>query len=342
MSRRLIKKTLGLCGGASLARRLTRYRPRILMYHGLTQDGDVRDWTQVHVDNFRAQMGYLKSAFHPISLEKLVDSLETGDISPLAVAVTFDDGYKSNLELALPILHEFGIPATIFVTSGFIAGESAAPAYLWPDLITMILLSIPENELDLNRLDAGKFAFSTLAERYTARNRLAEYLKTVENHKKDEIVDWMQKTYGRHIAYDRFPHFRPLSLDDLRRLAGNDLVTIGAHSRTHPILSRLKEEDLAPEIVGGKEDLERMTGRMVTQFAYPNGRRQDINKATLDITARHFSSAVTTEAGLSRSGMNKYLLPRIGVGRSLAMPEFRMHLAGIYHMFRKPVTGALP
>ncbi len=327
---------------APVARRLTRYRPRILMYHGLTQDTDVWEWTQVHVDDFRDQMRYLRSAFTPISLAQLVDSLETGDFPPLAVAVTFDDGFKSNYELALPILREFGVPATVFVTSGFVSDTDAEPGCLWPDLMTMILLSIPENELDLTRFDAGKFTFSTRTERYAARNRLTEYLKAIADDRKNEIVDWLRETYGRHIAYEKFPHLRPMNLDELRRLADDDLISIGAHTRTHPILGRLDDDRLFDEIIGGRDDLERITGREVRHFAYPNGRLRDINRAIYDMTATHFDSAVTTEVGLSRPGTNKYLLPRIGVGRSLALPEFRMHMAGIYHMFRSPAANAIP
>jgi len=334
MSKRLIKKTLGLFGGAAVARRLTRFRPRILMYHGLTNDTDVREWTQVHVDDFRAQMRYIKSAFHPVSLTELVASLESEKISPLSIAITFDDGYRSSLDSALPILHEFGVPATIFVTSGFISGDATASGYLWPDQVTMILLSMTDSELDLSRFDAGKFKLSTEDERQAARSRLAEYLKTVADGKRKEIVDWLYETYGSEINYDRFAHLRPLTPEELRGLANDDLITIGAHTRTHPILSRLGGEELADEIVGGKEDVERMTGRDVIHFAYPNGRRQDIGPVALELTGKHFRSAVTTEPGLCGKGANKYLLPRIGVGRSLTMPEFTTHLAGIYHMLR--------
>jgi peptidoglycan/xylan/chitin deacetylase (PgdA/CDA1 family) len=196
-------------------------------------------------------------------------------------------------------------------------------------------LSIPENELDLGRFSAGKYIFPTVTERHEARNRLVEYLKTIPNEKKNDIVNWLKKKYAQHIDYERFPHYQPLNMEELRPLGGDKLITIGAHSRTHPILSRLDDDSLAEEIIGGKNDLERMTGREITHFAYPNGRRQDVNRAALDVTAGHFRSAVMTEAGLVRPGINKYLLPRIGVGRSLGMPEFKRQLSGAYHIFRK-------
>ncbi len=339
MSKRLIKKALGLCGAASIARRVTRRRPRILMYHGLTRDRDIGDWTQVHVDDFRAQMNYLKSAFHPMPLGKLVDSLETGDIPPRAVAVTFDDGYKSNYELALPILRELGIPATIFVTSGFVSGNDSPPAPLWPDLVTMICLSIPDDELDLTRFDVGKFALTTPDNRRASRRRLVEYLKTIPNRRKNDMVDWLRKTYGDRIAYDRFSHLRPLSPDELRHLADDDLITIGAHTRSHPILSRVDADDLAAEIIGGKIDLERMTDREVFHFAYPNGSRRDISDAAVSIAAGHFGSSVTTVPGLNLRGNHKYLLRRIGIGSNLTLGEFKMILSGLYHLYQKPVLS---
>src|SRR5215469_15394735 len=93
----------------------------ILMYHSVMAD------PAEHADSlggiihseaeFRAQMELLSRDYHPISLDEVVGSLDSRKQLPgRSVAVTFDDGYRDNAEVAMPILNRLGIPATFYVT----------------------------------------------------------------------------------------------------------------------------------------------------------------------------------------------------------------------------------
>jgi len=337
--RRLAKIACRMPGAVALARAASRRRSIILMYHGLTANPDILDWTQVAIDDFENQMNYLRRNYMPVSLTELVGMLQSGPIEPHAVAVTFDDGYKSNYDLAYPILKGMGIPATIFVTSGFISGSGMTFSFLWPDFVAALVLSLPGLSLDLRQWDLGQWDLSSLRTRYETRACICEQLKSLPDKKRKRLISEMDSEFGGYIDQEKFPDYRPMSPAEVRNLAADDLITIGAHTRTHPILGLLDSADLGGEIVGCRDDLETMTGKAVNHFAYPNGRRQDISREALDIVTQNFGSAVTTETGANLPGHNKYLLRRLGIGRNLSYGQFRVLMSGAYFMFQKAVRG---
>ncbi|NMC44625.1 MAG: polysaccharide deacetylase family protein, partial [candidate division Zixibacteria bacterium] len=148
MIKTIAGRTAETVGATRLARRIVAGRPLILMYHGLTEDESVADWTQVRASDFERQMRYMKDHFEMVPLADIVTMLETGKITPHAATVTFDDGYRSNETLALPILKAMNVPATIFITSGFIRGYDRQFGFLWPDFVTVLLKSHRTPQLD--------------------------------------------------------------------------------------------------------------------------------------------------------------------------------------------------
>ena len=103
---------------APLTRMAGRLRPgaRILMYHRINDLG-YYDQLTVSPDLFEMQMHWLHEHREPVALETLLHRLQTRTVTPGLVSVTFDDGYLDNLQLALPILERYSIPATIYVLS---------------------------------------------------------------------------------------------------------------------------------------------------------------------------------------------------------------------------------
>jgi peptidoglycan/xylan/chitin deacetylase (PgdA/CDA1 family) len=315
-----------------------RHRPLILMYHGLTEDETVFDWTQVRASDFERQMVYMKDHFQMVSLADIVAMLESGGISPHAATVTFDDGYESNFTLAWPVLKRLQIPATIFVTSGFVNGYDRRQGFLWPDYITALLRSHSSAELDFTGIGLGPLDISTPQSLARTRNIISEYLKTFPADEKDASLACIERRHGGVVRPEAFPDYQPLQLGQLGQLAEAPLITIGAHSINHQILSQLAPDKLEAEIGGSKTELEKRTGRPVRFFAYPNGRLTDINKGVVETTARHFSAAVTTETGFNRANQNKYLLRRVGIGRNLLFGQFRVLVSGLYYIVQEPLT----
>ena len=100
----------------------------IICYHCIKDE----PWPHLRpakVADFENQMQYLSKAYNPISLERIAQCIQNGTSLPTkTIAVTFDDGYQDNYKNAYPIIKKYSIPATIFLTTGFI-GTGEIPAW---------------------------------------------------------------------------------------------------------------------------------------------------------------------------------------------------------------------
>jgi peptidoglycan/xylan/chitin deacetylase (PgdA/CDA1 family) len=243
---------------ATLAWRASRGKPgsidgvRILAYHRISE---VRDDLAVGPAAFRRQMeAVLRSGIRPVSLVEAVEALGRRSTEPL-VCVTFDDGYHDNLDHAVPVLRELGIPATIFAPTALIAGD--APLYWYP----------PGAEPPL------------------------------------------------------------LSWEELAAIDRDPLFDIGAHTRNHPALPALSDENARNEIAGSKHDLEQRLGRSVTTFAYPAGLHGE--RELRLVREAGYAAAVTTVPGLNEAGQPREALRRMFIDGRDTLRMFEAKLAGL-------------
>jgi peptidoglycan/xylan/chitin deacetylase (PgdA/CDA1 family) len=123
--------------------------------------------------------------------------------------------------------------------------------------------------------------------------------------------------------------YEALRWDEVREMAAAG-IDFGAHTRTHPILSRLAgERELAGEIGGSKRQVEQQVGRPVEHFCYPNGSTEDVGRGAVEATrAAGFRTAVMTESGLNYVGGDRFRLLRIGVEPGLDGGYFQRCAAG--------------
>ena len=113
-----------------LLRTAGKQRLSILIYHRVLQSPDPLRPGEPIVDEFRQRMNLLRRYFNPLPLVEAIDRLQAGELPERAVCVTFDDGYADNESVALPILKKSGIPATVFVATGFLNGGQ-----MWNDTV---------------------------------------------------------------------------------------------------------------------------------------------------------------------------------------------------------------
>src|SRR5262249_19633000 len=98
-----------------------RRKALILMYHRFTNDGHPRATT---AESFREQLDYLRARYDLISLSTLANLLNSrGELPPRLASITIDDGYRDAYEVALPVLKQKRVPATLFAVTGFIDGD---------------------------------------------------------------------------------------------------------------------------------------------------------------------------------------------------------------------------
>lgn len=203
----------------------------ILTYHSIDRSGSV---ISTDPETFRRHVMWLASgAVRVVPLER-IGEVPAGDS---AVAITFDDAFRNFGELAVPLLAEYGLPATVFVVTSAVGGTNRWGGRSAPNVPDLPLL------------------------------------------------DW----------------------DGLARVAAQG-ITLGAHSRTHPMLTALFGARLEDEIAGSRDALAARTGHAPTTFAYPYGA---CNDRVLAAARRSFALACTTELRALSEGEDPLRLPRL-------------------------------
>ncbi len=325
-----MKKIIKVFGARILNRLgiIARCTPRqsvvILMYHRVNKTPDCLGLT-VPPELFSLQLRYLKGHFHIVSLKDAVGMIREGLMDTRCCAVTFDDGYLDNFEIAAPILAEHGVPATIFVT--YDAIETGQ--FGW-DAFDRTILNFPAAKLDLNDWGLGEYTLGSQAHREQAVVALHRQLKQQADSLKRQVVDHVVSKYGDESSAER----TMMNWDEVRQLAQDDLFTIGAHTVTHPILSRVSHDHAVHEIMDCKNLLEDKLGRSVDFLAYPNGGKEDINDDVISIVKKsEYSAACTTISGVNMPGDYAFMLKRIDVTVSMSTDcnkNFSQDMFGFY------------
>jgi len=287
--------------GNALGTTIGRNRVCVINYHRVLHNPEPLLASEPDVHTFRWQMELLARCFHVMPLYEALKAVAIGKVPQRAVCITFDDGYRSIHELALPVLREFGLPATVFVTSGYIGQGS-----MWNDRIIDAVQALPAQQLDLSDIGLGTYQLHSIAQRKHSLELLIERSKYLPPAARDSLVDRLDVLTGNAAEHD------PMLTRDMIVNLHRHGVDIGAHTVSHPILTSLDDDSAWHEIAGGKAQLEAILDKPVRLFAYPNG------KAGKDFDARHvamvrkagFDAAFTTAAGSFGRGHDLFQLPR--------------------------------
>lgn len=272
----------------------------MLIFHRVLDEPDPLRPGEIDRAAFDTQMSLLARLFSVLPLDEAIDRMESGTLPLRAVSITFDDGYADNLHTALPILKQYGLPATVFVATGFLDG-----GIMWNDSIIESVRHWPEPVMDLSELGLGIVKCETEQEKIHAISNILGAIKHLNPHIRQEFVDKFQ----RNVA--NLPDDLMLTSEGVQELYASG-IEIGAHTVTHPILASLSDKDAEDEIAGGKEKLEQLIGDRVRYFAYPNGRYQsDYTDKHVDIlTKLEFKAALTTHWGVGTASSDRMQLPR--------------------------------
>jgi peptidoglycan/xylan/chitin deacetylase (PgdA/CDA1 family) len=304
-------------GGLDWVRRKNRGGLRILMYHRF-HDAAI---LERHCEHFRRY-------YSPVSLGQMAEWLQREKEFPESkLALTVDDGYRDFYEVAFPVLRKHGIPATVYLITGFLDGE------LWPwgDRLAYAFQHTAAGEVELPCGPAGsamRFRLDSPQSKQDAAKKVKEASKLMPDESRRELCDAVERELRAQIP-ERAPEaYRPLSWDEVREMARAG-IEFGAHTHSHPILSRLRPEDVRRELVRSKARIEEETGRPAIHFCYPNGRPCDIGAVAVEEAQRAgFVTAVTTDMGLNFPGADRFLLRRIGVDPVYEERYFQELVAG--------------
>jgi peptidoglycan/xylan/chitin deacetylase (PgdA/CDA1 family) len=302
--------------GSRRLRREQEAHGLVLMYHRVARV-EADPWELcVRPEHFESQIQLLREHADVVPLVNLRRQLRKGRRSRPAVAITFDDGYVDNLKVAKPILERFEAPATVFIATGLVGTK----ADFWWDRLAKLVLperSLPADlELAIGdqrfRHHDGELATTGIKARRARRRLLDRVWAWCINRPDDRrvaILAGVAQWAGVDPAPD--PDAWGMTAEELQALTNGGLVDVGAHSVTHPLLSRLPATEKAKEIRQSRADCERLTGRLPAAFAFPNG-DLDAESHTL-VREAGFEMACTSQPDLVWDAGDALATPRIHV-----------------------------
>jgi peptidoglycan/xylan/chitin deacetylase (PgdA/CDA1 family) len=305
----------------------------ILLYHRVAEVQSDPWLLSVTPHHFAEHLEVLRKIGRPMRLNHLVNDLRQGKPQHRPLVVTFDDGYADNLYNAKPLLERYEIPATIFVTTGCIGHDRE---FWWDELDRLLLqprtlpralhLNIDGTTHDWDLGEAAEYGDDTAAHygtwtawdkqdpsaRHSLYRSLYQLLHPLPATMQRKVLDDLQ-AWALAEPSSR-PSYRPLTIQEILTLAQGNLVDIGAHTITHPLLSARPSATQREEIQQSKAHLEQILGCPVTSFAYPYGGKSAYTAETVALVREAgFACACSVSASVVRRVADPYRLPRLHV-----------------------------
>lgn len=299
--KKAVEGLLSRSGAAALAERRRRPQTVILAYHNIVPSGEraVGD-PSLHIDqsDFGDHLDWLLERRRIVALEDAMRERDAGAPPDAAeIVITFDDAYRGTMTAGLEELSRRGLPSTVFVPPGLLGSEG-----FWWDR----LASAGGRPLDP---DVRRHALEGLTGRTP------------------EVLAWAR---AEGLAIGDVPdHARPVTEEELVSSLTTG-TTLGAHTWTHPNLTRLDEDDVRRELGASRDWLRERTDRYRSWLAYPYGMVDDACQA---VSEDLFDGALLVTGGAavvkgSPVGPS-HRVPRINVPRGLSLDGLALRLAGI-------------
>lgn len=277
-------------------------RLSILVFHRVLPEADPLFPGAVDAERFDTLMRLLGRAFQVMPLGRAVAHLRADTLPARALAITFDDGYADNADVALPLLQRHGLPATFFIATGFLDGGR-----MWNDTIIETLRRCRHDSVDLGAFGLGRFPLGSAAQRRAAVDALVGVVKYQEPQVREESLQTLSGLAGHPLLPDDLM----MTSDQVRHMHRSGME-IGGHTMDHPILCTLTDAQARAQIDGGRQALQALIDAPVDVFAYPNGGPdRDYDQRHVDIVRDlGFRGAVTTAVGSAGPGDDLFQLPR--------------------------------
>jgi peptidoglycan/xylan/chitin deacetylase (PgdA/CDA1 family) len=326
--REFLARRLGDLGLVALLERLAR-RPALLIatYHRI---GDPRADSfydgvfSASPEAFRAEVTQLRDRYHVIGLDELVALTDSGlAVDRPTALITFDDGYRDNFDVALPILKSLGVPATFFIPTAFFEH----PRVPWWDHAAYVIKQTARRRIELELPEA-------IAIEIQEGSRTPAVMAVIQLYLNGKISD--ERRFRGHLEEranvsvddDRLSRSLFMTWDQVRGLAAAGMG-IGSHAHSHRRLSDLGEDEQRRELSESKQILERETRHEIRALAYPFGWPGAYDEQTKRLAgAAGYRLAFSSLEGVNRPGRSDPLdLRRLNIGLHDSPPLIRARIA---------------
>lgn len=261
-----------------------------------------------HFSDFKAEMRFIKKWFNIISLDELVNNVKSNTaFGTPSIAITFDDGYRDNYTLAYPILKKLKFPATIYLITGLIGTHKRT----WLDEVEYALLNSNVDSFKFPELFSDEtINIFSLEDKKKANDKICKSMKYINNSKRLKLIDELFIRLNIKQDARGSENRRMLSWEEVKDMGQNN-ISFGAHTNSHPVLAHISFEEAKKEILLSKTEIENKLGVPIKHFTFPNGRDNDFNNKLKDYCMDlGFESVASAEHGAINKGSDPHYLLR--------------------------------
>lgn len=338
--KRLLIQLFYLSGIFYYFRWWNRNRVVILTYHGvLPSDHEINPYLSrniVEQNRFDWQMEYLVRNYNCLRLSEVINRFSEGKkLLPYTAVVTFDDGFKNNYTYAFDILKNYGIPATIFLTTGFIG---RGVKLLWTEKLSRMIYYSGNKSISV---EGVSYPIDSEKGKRMASRKIRSLLKSKLFQEREEIITSIENQLiptqsSREICSERYAF---LDWDEVRVME-RSLIEIGSHTVNHPILSSLNEDHRWDEVKQSKRHIEDRIESQCILFSYPNGTREDFTEIDKNhLKKAGYVGAVTQISGLNDPTSDYFELKRVNIGYGHDSLLFIAQVSGFLPWLRNSFKG---
>lgn len=283
----ILNGLVGLLGNRTIARlatRLTRRSVAVVMMHRFSASNEFRNFHDV--GRLRRDLQLLRqSGVRLASIDEALSGLAgrgsngTDAHAEPTVVFTIDDGYADALEVAAPVFAEFDCPVTCFVTPDIVEQKE----WYWWDKIDFMLQRTGAEVLRLSLDDRRRvYPLADHGLKRQAYEDILEWIKVISADDVSRLVALVSEGLGVELPSCAPAEYRTLSWAEIRSMESAGWQ-FGAHSMTHPVLSRCNDERAQWEIAESIATLCREVSNPSRVFCYPVGRNDDFGKRDWEI-----------------------------------------------------------
>lgn len=282
------------------------WRPRVLVlvYHCVSPPGCTDPHITVSPERFEQQMAFLSRSGLAVSMDEFLGYLRGAPVPRGGrVLVTMDDADEGTGTHAAPVLRRYGVPATVFVPTGAI-GKSVG---FWWHRFAFLAEALRVRGGDLHGWLARQR--SELADPDPTRNMWKRF-RLLSESDRDDLLD----RAAREHETPALPQVsRPMNWDELAELTSDGLITLGAHTVSHPMLAQLTDAELAWEVRQSRKELATRPGYRDV-FAYPYGDAAVVTPQTIAaVRDAEFTAAFVNSPGTANGASDPLTIPRVGI-----------------------------
>jgi peptidoglycan/xylan/chitin deacetylase (PgdA/CDA1 family) len=334
MSKRDVFAALLSAGGIlPMLERIAR-RPGLLVltYHRVGSPAETRFDSGVYsatTDALWRQLRYLRANFDVLNEERLIELAGRGfEFKRPSVAITFDDGYRDNLEVATSILSDARIPAIFFIASDHVDH----PRLPWWDRVAFILKQTKVRRLSLEEPRPINIDLNQVERQAAIRQLLYACGGRPDAFSEQSFFEHLEERAEIKVNSEVEARELFVSWDQVRRIRDAGMA-IGSHTRSHQLLARLSETEQREELSSSKSRLEAELGAPVQTISYPFGYRQAFTETTKSLAREAgYQLGFSFYGGINRPGRTDPLdIRRIDVQSGVTFPLFRARTI-LYHL----------